>query len=132
MSMSECARILRNIEKDASWLVERLEHLSYSFPESKQYREKNDVELLVATLGPDIDHIPEMPRGPNPVFYYMFTLVLFPNLQRLSASSMPRLGPQITLPWLIKLDRGQSLFQQLEELILDDVAYTTISEISSS
>jgi hypothetical protein len=80
----------------------------------------------------DLSFIPwaEIRRKPNPRFYDMSVLLLLSNVRQLALGST-RLGPQITLPWLIRKKHGQQYFQQLRELKLQAMSRTTLADVSS-
>jgi hypothetical protein len=131
---SECAALLERIERDAPWLAEQLLQLSYKFPATQAYQEIGNFQRHVARLDapqPKSTAWTDRQHKPNPAFYAMSTLLLLTNVRQLGLGSMPHLGPQINLPWLIKRQHNQQYFLQLEDLKLHAVTRTTLADVSS-
>jgi hypothetical protein len=73
---------------------------------------------------------------PNPTFYHMSTLFKIPNLKRLAMSFTPGTTGNSqdnyhlhTLQWFVDRDHGHRLFQEMEQLKLQDQTYLSLDDL---
>jgi hypothetical protein len=115
-----CRELLDEIKNDKPRLIQDvLLRMAAQFPDT----------LPFSNLFED-DPFDSFKICPNASLFDVAILTFLPNLQMMALHAMPTLDDHITIPDLIRRDRGNKHFQQLKEVHLGVGVYANLKEIS--